>query len=153
LPKVRGLELVSLGKSRNGSLQEIALGSRGTLGLGVAVLDTSHLEHTLASRGGDDTGTTGGRDKSAHDGTRLSTDLARDSVRLGNVRTPVTSSNGNDGELGDDNGTSDGGSDFLGALDTESDVSDIRGLFLFLIASPTYPSKSPTATKALNRVR
>jgi len=125
LPKVRGLELVSLGKSSNGGLQEIALGSRGTLSLGVAILDTSHLEHTLASGGSDDTGTTGGRDKSAHDGTGLSTDLARDSVRLGNVRAPVTSSNGNDGELGDNNGTTDGGSDFLGALDTESDVSDI----------------------------
>lgn len=42
---------------------------------------------------------------------------------LSNVRTPVSSSDGDDRELGDDDSTSDGGSDFLGALDTESDVS------------------------------
>jgi hypothetical protein len=108
-------------------------------GLTVTVLDTTHLQHSLGSGSGDDTGTSGytvsiepdqiaarehtGRDKSAHDGTGLSRDLARDSVRLGNVRTPVTSSNGNDGELGVDNGTSDGTGDFLGTLHTETDVS------------------------------
>jgi hypothetical protein len=44
-------------------------------------------------------------------------------VGLGDVSTPVSSSDGDDGELGGDDGTSDGGSDLLGALDTESDVS------------------------------
>jgi len=39
------------------------------------------------------------------------------------VRTPVTSSNGNDGELGVDDGTSDGTGNFLGTLHTETDVS------------------------------
>jgi hypothetical protein len=42
---------------------------------------------------------------------------------IGDVGTPVPSSNGDDGELGGDDGTSDGGSDFLGALDTETDVT------------------------------
>lgn len=37
--------------------------------------------------------------------------------------TPVTSSNGDNRQLGDDDGTSDGGSDFLGDLDTETDVT------------------------------
>ena len=37
--------------------------------------------------------------------------------------TPVTSSNGDDRQLGDDDGTSDGGSNFLGDLDTETDVT------------------------------
>lgn len=68
------------------------------------------------------------------------------------MRTPVTSSNGDDGELGDDDGTSDGGSDLLSALDTESDVSDDQSTILLQIHI-THPSKSPTATKALNRVR
>ena len=40
-----------------------------------------------------------------------------------NVVTPVTSSNGDDRQLGDDDGTSDGGSNFLGDLDTETDVT------------------------------
>jgi len=41
------------------------------------------------------------------------------------MRTPVTSSNGNDGELGVDDSTSDGTGDFLGTLHSESDVSVI----------------------------
>jgi len=65
------------------------------------------------------------RDKSTHDGTGLSGNLHGDSVGLGDMRTPVTSSNGNDGELGVDDGTSDGTGDFLGTLHSESDVSDI----------------------------
>jgi hypothetical protein len=44
-------------------------------------------------------------------------------VRVGNVRTPVASADGDDGELGDDDGAADGGGDLLGALDTETDVA------------------------------
>jgi hypothetical protein len=40
-----------------------------------------------------------------------------------NVVSPVTSSNGNDRQLGDNDGTSNSGSDFLGDLDTETDVT------------------------------
>jgi len=127
----------------------------------VAVLDTGELEHSLGGRGGDDTGTSGGGDQSAHDGSRLSGNLARDSVRLGDVRTPVSSSNGDDRKLGDDDGSSDGGSDLLGALDTESDVAGVSHCEIqHLISaggsrdrSATHPSESPTATNALNRVR
>jgi hypothetical protein len=39
------------------------------------------------------------------------------------VGTPVTTTNGDDGEFGGDDGTSDSGGYFLGALDTETDVS------------------------------
>lgn len=100
-------------------------------------------------------------DKSAHDGSGLSGDLAGDSVWLSNVRTPVTSSDGDDGEFGGDDGTSDGGSDFLGALDSETNVSkeDVVSArtpereSTCTVRSFTHPSKSPTATAALNRVR
>lgn len=59
LPQIRAQELVRLGDSGQGSLQEVALGRGRALGLGVAVLDTGHLEQTLGGRGGDDTGTSG----------------------------------------------------------------------------------------------
>ena len=39
------------------------------------------------------------------------------------VGTPVTTSNGDNAELSDDDGSADGGSDFLGGLDTETDVA------------------------------
>ena len=44
-------------------------------------------------------------------------------MRLTKVGTPVTSSYGDNGELGEDDGATDGGGDFLGALDTETDVT------------------------------
>jgi len=37
--------------------------------------------------------------------------------------TPVTSPDGDDGQFGEDDSAADGGSDFLGALDTETDVT------------------------------
>ena len=57
------------------------------------------------------------------DGTTLSALLDGDGVRLSEVGAPVSSPDGNDGELGDDDGGADGGSDFLGGLDTETDVA------------------------------
>jgi hypothetical protein len=44
-------------------------------------------------------------------------------VRLTEVGTPVTSSDGQNAELGDDDGGSDGSSDFFGGLDSETDVA------------------------------
>lgn len=44
-------------------------------------------------------------------------------MRLTEVSTPVASSDGDNGELGEDDGAADGGGDFLGALDSETDVS------------------------------
>ena len=58
-------------------------------------------------------------------------------MRLTEVGTPVTSSDGHNTELGDDDGGADGSGDFLGGLDTR----------------PMWPSESPMTTMALNRVR
>ena len=44
-------------------------------------------------------------------------------MRLTKVGTPVTSSYGDNGELREDDGATDGGGDFLGALDAETDVA------------------------------
>lgn len=44
-------------------------------------------------------------------------------MRLTKVGTPVTSPDGENSELGDGDGGTDGGSDFLGGLDTETDVA------------------------------
>lgn len=57
------------------------------------------------------------------DGTALAALLARQGVRLTKVGTPVTSTDGDDAELGDDDGGADSSSDFLGGLDTETDVA------------------------------
>jgi hypothetical protein len=44
-------------------------------------------------------------------------------VRLTKVGAPVSATDGDDVELGNDDGGADGGSDFLGGLDTETDVA------------------------------
>ena len=44
-------------------------------------------------------------------------------MRLTKVGTPVTSPDGQDGELGNGDGGTDSSSDFLGGLDTETNVT------------------------------
>ena len=57
------------------------------------------------------------------DGTALARLLDGNGVRLTKVAAPVTATDGDNVELGDDDGGADGGSDFLGGLDTETDVT------------------------------
>ena len=122
-PEVGRKEGVGLGDSSEGGLEEVAHGGSLTAGLGVAVLDTGELEHALGGGGSNDTGTTGGGDKSAHDRGGLTRDLHGDSVGLTKRGTPVSSSDRDDGELGSDDGTTDGSGNLLGALDTETKVA------------------------------
>ena len=44
-------------------------------------------------------------------------------MRLTKVGAPVTATDGEDSELGDGDGGTDGGGDFLGGLDSETDVA------------------------------
>lgn len=57
------------------------------------------------------------------DGAALSRLLDGDGVGLTKVGTPVSSSHGDDAQLGDDDGGTDGGGDLLGGLDTEANVA------------------------------
>lgn len=57
------------------------------------------------------------------DGTALARLLDRNGVRLTKVGTPVTTTDGDDGQLGDDDGGADGGGHFLRGLDTETNVT------------------------------
>lgn len=122
-PEVRGEDTVGLGDGLEGCLDEVTHCRSLSGRLCVAVLDTSQLDHTLGSWGGDDTSTSWGGDKSAHDRGSLTRHLHGDGVWLTQWVTPVTTSDGDDGKLGQDNGSSDGTSDFLCALDTETQVT------------------------------
>ena len=57
------------------------------------------------------------------DGTALAALLAGQGVRSTQVGTPVTTTDGDDAQLGDDDGGTDGSGDFLGGLDAETDVA------------------------------
>ena len=51
-------------------------------------------------------------------GTALAAGLGGDSVRVTEVVTPVSTTDGHDRELGDDDGGANGGGHFLGRLDS-----------------------------------
>lgn len=57
------------------------------------------------------------------DGTALAGLLGGEGVGETEVGAPVTATDGDDAELGDDDGSADSSSDFLGGLDTETDVA------------------------------
>ena len=56
------------------------------------------------------------------DGTALSVHLAGDGVGLAELVAPVTAPDGDEGELGEDDGAADGGGHLLAALHPETDV-------------------------------
>jgi hypothetical protein len=122
-PQVGGKESVCVGNSDEGGLQCVLKGLGGTGGGSVSVLDTSQLQETLDSGRGNETGTAGSGNETDGDGTALAGLLGGERVRLTKVGTPVTTTDGDDGELGDDDGSADGGRDFLGGLDTETNVA------------------------------
>lgn len=106
-----------------GSLQEVTHSRGRTLRLCVAILDTCKLEQSLRGGGSDETGSSWRRDETAHDGTDLSADFGGHCVGLSESSTPVSSSDRDDGQLGEVDGAADGSGDFLCALDTQSDVA------------------------------
>ena len=57
------------------------------------------------------------------DGTALSGLLARQGVGGTEVGAPVTTTDGDDAQLGDDDGGADSGGNLLGGLDAETDVT------------------------------
>ena len=94
-----------------------------TGGGGVNIIDTSELEELLGDGGSDNTGSSGSGDELASDGSSFTVDLGGDGMDGTNLVTPVTSSDGDEGKLGSDEGTLNGDLDFLSDLDTETDVT------------------------------
>lgn len=122
-PQVRSQETVGLGQGVVHSHCQVTSGTGVTSGGRVDVFNTSHVQQLLWDQRGDDTRTTRSWDQSAADGTALARDLAWDSVWGTGVQTPVTSADWNQVHLGVDDTTTDGSSDFLGSLNTKTDVA------------------------------
>ena len=104
-------------------LTEVAESASRALGRGVAILNTSHRQKLLGDGGGHDAGTPGGGDEPHPDGAALAGDLAGHGMGLADLVTPETPPDGNNGELGEDDGAPDGGGHLLGALNSEPNVS------------------------------
>merc|ERR1719290_571100 len=123
LPQVGSQVGVGLGDGGIGSLGEVAKGGGLVAGAGVAVLNTSHGQQLLGDGGGDEASTPGGRDQADHDTAALASHLARYCVGLSDLVTPVASPDRDDGQLGKDDGTTDGSGYFLRALDAKTNVA------------------------------
>ena len=138
LPEIRSKVGVGSLDGIIGSLGEVAEGGCLSYGGGVAIVDTGHSKKLLWNRGSDNTGTTRSRDETHPDGSALSgnlksiltpavrkktTNLARDGVGLADLVTPVSTTDGDNGQLGGDDSSSDSSGDFLRALDSETNMA------------------------------
>lgn len=106
--------------SRLGKITECTSGSPGW---GVTILDTGHLKQLLGNWSGHDAGTSGRRYQANLHGTAFAGHLTWHCVRLADLVTPVTASNRHDGELGQDDSTANSSGYFLGAFDSQSNVT------------------------------
>lgn len=81
------------------------------------------MEELLGGGGTNDTSTSGSGDESDSNGTALASDLGGNGMDITDLVTPIASSDGDERELGSNESTLDGDLDFLGDLNTESDVT------------------------------
>lgn len=104
-------------------LHEVAERPGGTARRRVDVLETSEGKELLGHAGSDDSGSTWGRHQSDTDGAALASHLAGDSVRLAELGAPPSTTDRHNRELGEDDGTTNSGGDFLRALHAKTDVT------------------------------
>lgn len=122
-PKIWGQESVCLLQALEDGSAEVFSGSGLTDTGGVNVIDTSELQDLLGYLSGNATGTSWSWDESNDSGTALSLYFAWDGVDTTDSGTPVTSSDWDDVVLGVKESALDGDLDFLGNLDTDTDVT------------------------------
>lgn len=123
LPQVGGQESVGVADGHEGRLEGVLEGLGASRRRGVGVLHTGQLQQSLDGGRGDEAGSSGRGDQTDGDGAAFAGLLGGQRVRLTEVGAPVASSDGEDGEFGDDDGGADGGRDFLRGLDAETDVA------------------------------
>lgn len=122
-PEIRGKDSIDVSHGIEGSLEEVLSGLSLSLRLGEAIVDSSELKEFLGGGSTDDTGSSGSGDESHYDGSGLSSGLARNSVGLTDLVTPIPSSDRDDVLLGDLETLSNGDLDLLCTLDSNSDMS------------------------------
>lgn len=81
------------------------------------------MQQLLGDRSADNASTTRGGDETHHDTAALASHLAGHGVGLSDLVTPVPTAHWHHRQLSQDDGTADGSGHFLGALDTQTDVT------------------------------
>lgn len=104
-------------------LTKVAKGGGAAPGWSVAVIDTSHHEQLLGHRGGHDASTTGGGNETHQDRATAASHLAGHGVGLADLVTPITSPDRDNGQLGKDDGPTNGCGHLFGALHTQTHMA------------------------------
>ena len=112
-----------MAKSIEASLDEVLSGSGVTIGGSVNILNTGKLQNLLGDWCSDDTGTTGSGGQLDSDGSTLAGCLLGDGVDFADLVTPVATSNRHNGQLGQNDGATNGGRYFFGALHAQTNVT------------------------------
>merc|ERR1719427_174402 len=112
--------------SRNGSIRshsEVAHRRSCSIGGGVAIVDTSHLQQLLGDTRSNNSSSTGGRNQPHIYRSTFTSHLAGHGVRFTDLVSPVSSTNWNDGQLGLDDSTTNGSGYLLGAFHTKTHMT------------------------------
>jgi len=123
LPKIGGEHVVRALEGVVRGLEEVTHGLGVALSRGVAIVDAGVPDELLRHGRPDEASSAGSGDQAHTDGAALASDLGGDGVGEAELVTPETATNGDEGELGVDDATTDGRGDFLGALLAEADVA------------------------------
>merc|ERR1712012_1306002 len=115
LPQIRGQVGVGLG--------EVTQGGGGTASLRVAILDTSHVQQLLGDTSGDDSSTARSWDQTHNGAATFACNFARNGMGFSDLVTPVSTTHRDDGQLGEDDSSSNGSSHLFGAFDAEANVT------------------------------
>jgi len=122
-PEIWGQESVGFLQASEDGSAEVLSGSGLTGTGGVNIINTCELKNLLGNKSGNSTSTSWGWDHSNGTGTAFSLYLNWDGVDSTDGGTPIASSDWDEVDLGIDQSTLDGNLDFLGALDTNTNVS------------------------------
>jgi len=104
-------------------LNKVTHGTGVTTSGGVTILNSGHVHELLSGGGRDESGSARGGNETHANGSTLSGDLAGHSVRHTSLTSPVSTTDGGYVELGGGDGSTNGGGDLCGALDSETDVA------------------------------
>mmetsp|Transcript_21942 Transcript_21942/g.34083 ORF Transcript_21942/g.34083 Transcript_21942/m.34083 type:complete len:340 (-) Transcript_21942:40-1059(-) len=124
-PQIGGKEGVGLLEGLEESSNEVLSGSGVSGGAGVNIIDTGELEDLLGDLGGNLTGSSGGGDHPDDARAALALDLHGDGMDGTDSGAPVSSSDGDQVDLGVQEGALDGDLDFLGDLDADTDMAHL----------------------------
>jgi hypothetical protein len=105
------------------SFDKVTKGFGASTTRSIAICDSGKLKNLFRYRCSNDTSTSGSGHQSSCNTATFSSDFDRDGMWVSNTGTPESSTDGNDTQFGEDHGSTDGSCDFLGAFDTETDMT------------------------------